>query len=99
MDSDLSRMPIGNLNTEREEAGGANLGGSAVIIGGQNNSTGLRNAEYYDSDYAIAGELSFDNYTNFNGLSTDHAGVAIVGEKALVYSGRGSGSLMKFHSE
>lgn len=99
MDSDLSRMPIGSLNAKRREAGGANLGGSAVIIGGCNNSTSLYNAEYYDSDYAIVGELSFDNYTHFNGLSTDHAGVAFVGEKALVYSGQGSSSLMKFHSE
>ena len=97
MNVDLTRTSIGNLATPRKCAAGLELDGTAVIISGNTYSGNLRSAEYFDADLTYTSEISIDNDAMF--LSGDGTGVAKIGNQALVYSGNGYSTMMKFHSE
>lgn len=97
MNVDLTRTSIGNLATPRMCAAGLELDGTAVIISGITYSGSLRSAEYFDADLTYTSEISIDNAAKF--LSGNGTGVAKIGNQALVYSGNGYSTMMKFHSE
>lgn len=96
LDSDLSKTTIGSLSIARKTCGGINLGGIALIIGGNTSSGNSKIAEYYDSDFVHTTELTVDNYSTFNDINGSGS-IATVSNAALVYSGDGSTSMMKFY--
>lgn len=99
MDASLTRTPIAALSIYRINAGGVNLGDTALIIGGNSRTGNSRTAEYYDSDLTQTVQLNMDNFVRFKTLSGNQAGVAVIGDQALVYCESGYTTLMKFHSE